>query len=95
MIPNGRREFDKTVWNHYNTENIIKTINLQTGWNDFIDEDINKSDLSIKNFVLKLKNKNLAFEMEIITNQTKSNEFSSIPKKFKTLEEQVKHAKER
>lgn len=95
MISNGDHEFNKTVWNYYNTENIIKTINLTAGWNDYIDETINNSDLSIKNFILKLKNKNLDFEMEIITNQEKSNEISKIPKKFKTIEEKFKHAKER
>lgn len=95
MISNGGHELDKIVWNHYNTENIIKTINLQEGWNDYINEAFNKSDLSIKNFILKLKNKNLDFEMEIITNQKKSNEISKIPKKFKTIEEKFKHAKER
>jgi len=95
MISNGGHEFDKNVWNHYNTENIINTIYLHVGWNDFINEDINKSNLSINNFILKLKNKNLDFEMEIITNQKKSNEFSSMTKKLKTVEEQFKHAKER
>lgn len=95
MISNGGHEFNKTVWNHYNTDNIIKTINLQEGWNDYIDEDINKSNLSIKHFIVKLKNKNLDFEMEIITNQEKSDEISKIPKKFKIIEEKFKHAKER
>lgn len=95
MITNEGREYNKVAWNYYNSENIIKSINFSTGWNDYIDENINNSVLDIKNLILKLKNKNLGFEMEIITNQEKSSKIAKIPKKFKAIEEKFKHAKER
>ncbi|XP_026821790.1 uncharacterized protein LOC113560224 [Rhopalosiphum maidis] len=94
MISNVGHKFDKTVWNHYDTNN-IKTINHLEGWNDFIDEDINKSYLTIKNFVIKLKNKQQSFEMDFIKNHEKSNEISTFPKKFKSIEKKFKRAKER
>jgi hypothetical protein len=93
MISNGGHKFDKNLWNHYDT-NDINSINHLEGWNDFI-ENINKSYLSIKNVVAKLKNKQQSFEMTFVTNQEKSNEISEIPKKFKFIEEQFKRAKQR
>ncbi|XP_025196820.1 uncharacterized protein LOC112595735 [Melanaphis sacchari] len=94
MISKDGHKFDKNTWNHYDTDN-IKMINHLEGWSDFIDEDNKKTDLSVKNFIIKLKKKQGDFEKEIFVNQKKSNEISKIPKKYKALEEKFKHAKER
>ncbi|KAL4126835.1 hypothetical protein QTP88_011043 [Uroleucon formosanum] len=92
IISNGDL-LNKTVWNHYNTDN-IKTINYLEGFNDFIEANINNSNLSTINCIIKLKNMQQDFEMEISTPE-KSNVVSKIPKKYKILEKKFNHAKEK
>jgi len=93
MISDGHT-FDKTVWNHYDTDNIIKSLSQLEAWNDFIHTDINESNLSIKNCIIKLKNKHEQYEMDI-TAYEQLNEVSKIAEKYKNLEEKFQHAKER
>jgi len=92
MISN-RGMLNKTVWNHYDSDN-IKTINHLEGFNDFVVKEINYLNLSVKNCIIKFKNMQQDFEMDITTLE-KSNTVSKIPKKYKTFEDKFNHAKER
>jgi len=92
IISNGGL-LNKTVWNHYDTNN-IKTINHLEGFDDFTNEDINNSNLSTKNCIIKLKNMQQNFEMDSTTTG-KSNVIPMIPKKYKNFEEHFNNAKQR
>ncbi|XP_022169190.1 uncharacterized protein LOC111032984 [Myzus persicae] len=93
FITSNRGLLNKTVWNHYDSNN-IKTINHLEGFNDFIVKDINNLNLSAKNCIIKFKNMQQDFEMDITTLE-KIIVVSKIPKKYKTFEAKFNHAKER
>ncbi|XP_060856618.1 uncharacterized protein LOC132934334 isoform X2 [Metopolophium dirhodum] len=92
IIYNGR-VLNTAVWNHYDTDN-IKSISYLDGFSDFIDANIKNSNLSAIDCIIKLKNMQQDFEMEILTPK-KSKVVSKIPKKYKFLEAKFNHAKEK
>jgi len=91
IIYNGR-VLNTAVWNHYDTDN-IKTISYLDGFSDFINANIKNSNLNAIDCIIKLKNMQQDFEIEIST--PKKSKVSKIPKKYRFLEAKFNHAKEK
>lgn len=85
--------FNRSIWNHYETDH-TRTINHLDGWHAALNRTISRQHPNIFILIKELKNQQQNFELDILSPK-KCNRAPKIRKKYKTLEDKLKIAKER